>query len=70
MLVARTQAIRERRTISLGTSLSCFADHSVCSSEPYSPVRECPLRTVSDRGIGHATGTPTLTTGPWLSSDP
>jgi hypothetical protein len=45
------------RTISLGTGLSCFADHGICSSETIYIVRECPLQTVSDRPIGHATGT-------------
>jgi hypothetical protein len=33
-------------TISLGTGLSCFADHSVCSSEIICLVRECPPQTV------------------------
>ena len=42
------------RTISLGTGLSCFPDHSICSSKAICPVRECPLKTVSDRAIGHA----------------
>ena len=45
-------------TISLGTGLSCFADHSICSSKAICLARECPLQTVSDRAIGHATGTP------------
>jgi hypothetical protein len=44
-------------TISLGTGLSCFADHSVCSSEIICLVRECPPQTASDRAIGHVTGT-------------
>ena len=35
------------RTISLGTGLSCFPDHSICSSKAICPVRECPLKTVS-----------------------
>jgi hypothetical protein len=46
-----------RRTISLGTGLSCFADHIICISERIRLVRECPLRTASDCAIGHATGT-------------
>jgi hypothetical protein len=55
------------RTISLGTGLSCIADHSICSSEPICLVRECPLQTVSDRAIGHATGTTCLaTSGPFV----
>jgi hypothetical protein len=48
------------RTISLGTGLSCLADHSICSSETICVDRECPLQTVSDRPIGHATGTSAL----------
>src|SRR6516165_2138580 len=51
------RTIRQRRTISLGTGLSCFADHSICSSETICLVRESPLQTVLDRAIGHATGT-------------
>jgi hypothetical protein len=54
-----------RRTISLGTGLSCFPDHSICSSEAICLVRECPPQTISDRAIGHATGTPALTAGLW-----
>jgi hypothetical protein len=50
------QACR-RRTISLGTGLSCLADHSICSSETICVARECPLQTISDRPTGHATGT-------------
>jgi len=30
------------RTISLGTGLSCLADHGICSSETIYIVRECP----------------------------
>jgi hypothetical protein len=45
------------RTISLGTGLSRFADHTICSSGPIRLVRECPPQTASDRAIGHATGT-------------
>jgi len=56
------------RTISLGTGLSCFADHSICSSEIICLVRECPLQTVSDRAIGHATGT--MSADGWLDGDP
>jgi hypothetical protein len=47
----------DRLTISLGTGLSCLADHSICSSETICVVRECPLQTVSGRPIGHVTGT-------------
>ena len=50
-------------TISLGTGLSCFVDHSICGSETICLVRECPLQTVSDRAIGHATGTMAPWTG-------
>jgi len=50
-------------TISLGTGLSCLADHSICSSETICVDRECPLQTVSDRPIGHATGT-----SPWSAA--
>jgi hypothetical protein len=57
------QGQRRTRTISLGSGLSCFADHSICSSETIWLVRECPLQTVSTRGIGHATGTPALAAG-------
>lgn len=52
-------------TISLGTGLSCFPYHSICSSEAICLVRECPLQTVSDRAVGHGTGTPALTIGRW-----
>jgi hypothetical protein len=48
---------RHTRTISLGTGLSRFADHSICSSEAVYLARECPLQTVSDRAIGHVAGT-------------
>jgi hypothetical protein len=34
------------RTISLGTGLSCVADHSICTSETIYLVRECPLQIV------------------------
>ena len=44
-------------TISLGTGLSCFTDHGICSSETICLAHECPLQAVSDRAIGHATGT-------------
>ena len=37
--VAHELVARTPRTISLGTGLSCFKDHSICSSSPYSP---CP----------------------------
>jgi hypothetical protein len=33
-------------TISLGTGLSCFPDHTISSSETIYLVRECPLQTV------------------------
>jgi hypothetical protein len=55
--VGTLDRLRQRRTISLGTSLSCLPDHSICSSAAIFAVRECPLRTFSDRAIGHARGT-------------
>ena len=54
------QAHQRLWTISLGTGLSCFADHSISISETIFLVRECPLPTVSDRTIGHATCTLTV----------
>jgi hypothetical protein len=64
-LYGQIQANVRTWTTSLGTGLSCFADHSICSSDTICLVRECPLHTVSDRAVEHATGTPALTTGPW-----
>jgi hypothetical protein len=54
-------------TISLGTGLSYFSDHSICSSETICLVRGCPLQTASDRAVGHATGT---AFSPSISSPP
>jgi hypothetical protein len=59
-LVYVWSADSQPRTISLGTGLSCLADHSICSSETICVVRECPLQTVSGRPIGHATSTSAL----------
>ena len=47
----------QRLTISLGTGLSYSVNHNICRSAAICAVRECPLQTVSDRTIGHATGT-------------
>ena len=49
------QAHQRLWTIRLGTGSSCFADQIISISETIFLVRECPLQTVSDRTIGHAT---------------
>jgi hypothetical protein len=56
-LVHVWSADSQPRTISLGTGLSCYANHSICSPEAIYLVRECPPQTASDHAIGHATGT-------------
>ena len=44
-----------RRTVSLGTGLSCLSDRDVPGQSPSLVVRECPRSTRLDPSIGHAT---------------